>query len=155
LSIFPHFIDSLCIKHSLLIQHHRPVNSHSMLSISFMSCPSSLCAHCSHRRITVSAWFTMICMLNMCIVTYLHKADLPIFYVVVVFIFRTLTSVNCSSYIDIIVTPTMCACAKFDLFTHKLSSNSQCNVTLPGVGTIPGVGMSAILRHSMRATCTF
>jgi hypothetical protein len=25
LSIFPHFIDSLCIKHSLLIQHHRPV----------------------------------------------------------------------------------------------------------------------------------
>jgi hypothetical protein len=83
------------------------------------SSPSSFCANCSHRRITVVAWFTMICLLNMCIDTYLHKAELPIFYIVFVFIFRTLTLVYFLSSSAVFNTPTMCAYAKFDLFTHN------------------------------------
>jgi hypothetical protein len=61
----------------------------------------------------------LLCPLNMCIDTYLHKAELPIFYILFVFIFRTLTLVYFSSSSAVFDTPTMCAYAKFDLFTHN------------------------------------
>jgi hypothetical protein len=72
------------------------LNAQPVLSFYSKRGTSTPCTHFSHRRITVSAWFTIsiICVLSTCIDLYLHKAELSITYLLIVFLPQTHVLVN-------------------------------------------------------------